>query len=61
MYLLREESRLSSTRIGNTLGGKDHSTVLYAQKRLESQMEQDPLLRQDVVHVRQIIAAQKSS
>jgi chromosomal replication initiator protein len=61
MYLLREESRLSSTRIGNTLGGKDHSTVLYAQKRLESQMEQDPLLRQDVVHVRQIIAARKSS
>ncbi|MCH8102939.1 MAG: chromosomal replication initiator protein DnaA [Chloroflexi bacterium] len=60
MYLLREESGLSSTRIGNLLGGKDHSTVLYAQKRLESQVEQEPLLRQDLVHIRQTVSARKS-
>ena len=61
MYLLREESGLSSTRIGNLLGGKDHSTVLYAQKRLESQVEQEPLLRQDLVHIRQTVSARKTA
>ncbi len=61
MYLLREESGLSSTRVGTLLGGKDHSTVLYAQKRLESQLEQDPLLRQDLVLIRQQIARRKPS
>jgi chromosomal replication initiator protein len=61
MYLLREESGLSSTRIGAFLGGKDHSTVLYAQKRLEEQVDQDPLIRHDLVHVRQAIATRKTA
>ena len=61
MYLLREESGLSSTRIGAFLGGKDHSTVLYAQKRLEEQVDQDPLIRQDLVHVRQAITSRKTA
>jgi chromosomal replication initiator protein len=61
MYLLREESGLSSTRVGSLLGGKDHSTVLYAQKRLESQLEQDPLMRQDLVLIRQQIVRRKPS
>jgi chromosomal replication initiator protein len=56
MYLLREESHLPSTRVGEALGGKDHSTVLYAQKRFESQLEADPALRQEIVSIRQTIA-----
>ena len=57
MYLLREESHLPSTRIGQLLGGKDHSTVLYAQKKLEEDLERDPQLRQALVSIRQSIAA----
>lgn len=57
MYLLREESRLPSTRVGELLGGKDHSTVLYAQKRFEEQIETDPALRQDLNAIRQAIVA----
>ena len=57
MYLLREESHLPSTRIGLLLGGKDHSTVLYAQKKLEEELERDPQLRQSLVSIRQSIAA----
>ena len=57
MYLLREESHLPSTRSGQLLGGKDHSTVLYAQKKLEEDLERDPQLRQALVSIRQSIAA----
>ena len=32
MYLLREESHLPSTRVGEIMGGKDHSSVLYGQR-----------------------------
>ncbi len=56
MYLLREESRLPSTRVGELLGGKDHSTVLYAQKRCEEQLETDPDFRQELIAIRQAIS-----
>lgn len=60
MYLLREESQLSSTRVGLTLGGKDHSTVLYAQKHMEEQLEADPGLRQELTVIRQVIGNRRS-
>lgn len=61
MYLLREESQLSSTRVGATLGGKDHSTVLYAQKHMEEQLETDPGLRQELTVIRQVIGSRKNA
>ncbi len=48
MYLLREESHLPSTRIGELLGGKDHSSVLYAQRKVSQQLATDPSLRQEL-------------
>ena len=60
MYLLREESRLPSTRVGELLGGKDHSTVLYAQRRFEEQLESDPSMRQDLITIRQAISSRAS-
>lgn len=61
MYLLREESGLSSTRIGTFLGGKDHSTVLYAQKRVTAQLKDEPLLRQDLTRIRRAITDREFS
>jgi len=61
MYLLREESHLSSTRVGATLGGKDHSTVLYAQKHMEEQLEADPGLRQELTVIRQVIGNRRGA
>ncbi|MBI4306176.1 MAG: chromosomal replication initiator protein DnaA [Chloroflexi bacterium] len=61
MYLLREESQLSSTRVGLTVGGKDHSTVLYAQKHMEQQLENDPGMRQELTLIRQSIGARRGA
>ena len=55
MYMLREEAHLTSTRVGQALGGKDHSTVLYAQKRFEQLLETDSSVRQQLAAVRDII------
>jgi chromosomal replication initiator protein len=55
MYMLREDAHLTSARVGKSLGGKDHSTVLYAQKRFEQLMETDSSMRQHLAAVRDII------
>ena len=61
MYLLREEAGLPSTKVGEALGGKDHSTVLYAQKRLEESIDSDPSLRQELAAIRKIASELKSA
>jgi chromosomal replication initiator protein len=55
MYMLREDAHLTSARVGQALGGKDHSTVLYAQKRFEQFMETDSSVRHQLAAVRDII------
>ena len=42
MYLSCVMSELSSTDIGRAFGGKDHSTVLHARKKIEKKIEEDP-------------------
>jgi chromosomal replication initiator protein len=42
MYLACVMSDMSSTDIGRAFGGKDHSTVLHARKKIEKNIEQDP-------------------
>jgi chromosomal replication initiator protein len=42
MYLCCTMTELSSTDIGRAFGGKDHSTVLHARKKIEKKVEEDP-------------------
>ena len=42
MYLCCAMTELSSTDIGRAFGGKDHSTVLHARKKIEKKIEEDP-------------------
>jgi chromosomal replication initiator protein len=51
-YMLREESRLTATHAGAVLGGKDHSSVLYAQKRFEEELASSPEVRKLAAEVR---------
>ena len=53
MYLLREEANLPFAAIGHVLGGKDHSTVMHACKRISKQVTVDTHLRRDVTNLRE--------
>ena len=55
MYMLREDAHLTSTRIGQAIGGKVHSTVLYAHKRFEQLMEIDKSNRDHLAALRNIL------
>jgi chromosomal replication initiator protein len=53
MYLIREETAISLPKIGNTLGGRDHSTILYGCDKIRDQLETDETLRRDVMAIRE--------
>jgi len=48
MYVIRKMTKLSFPEIGQLFGGKDHSTVIYAIKKVESLMQEDKKIR-DIV------------
>jgi chromosomal replication initiator protein len=53
MYLLREESNISLPQIGAALGGRDHSTVMYACEKVADMLESDDRLRRKVINIRE--------
>ncbi len=52
-YLLRQEAGASLTQIGQWLGGRDHTTVLYACERIAASLEEDSALRREVQAIRE--------
>jgi chromosomal replication initiator protein len=48
MYLCRTLTEMPLTEIGKVLGGRDHTTVLYACDRVREMMEVDPQYQQTV-------------
>ena len=44
MYLARQLTELSLQQIGAYFGGRDHSTVLHACRKVEEALENDPRL-----------------
>ncbi len=55
MYLLREEANISLPQIGEALGGRDHTTVMYACDKVADLLERDDRLRRQVLDVREQI------
>ncbi|UCC90047.1 MAG: chromosomal replication initiator protein DnaA [Anaerolineales bacterium] len=53
MYLAREEMNTSLPKIGQALGGRDHTTVLYGSEKIATQIESDGSLRRDVMSIRE--------
>ncbi len=41
MYIVREITDLSMVEIGQTFGGRDHSTVVYATRQVEKKLQRD--------------------
>ena len=52
MYLMREFTALSTPRIGEAFGGRDHTTVLYALSKIAELAETDPRLRVALEEIR---------
>ena len=42
MYIVREITQMSMVEIGQTFGGRDHSTVVYAVRQVEKDIKKDP-------------------
>lgn len=55
MYLLREDTKASFPDIGTKLGGKDHSTVIHAYKKISEEIENNENLKQEINLIREKI------
>ncbi len=53
MYLLREEANLSLPQIGEMLGGRDHTTVMYGCDKVADLLERDSRMRRQVLSLRE--------
>jgi chromosomal replication initiator protein len=57
MFLMRAETDVSLLRIGQELGGRDHSTVLHACTKIDGESEGNEDLRRELAAVREMIYA----
>src|SRR3989442_1700429 len=55
MYLMREETEAPLMRIGEALGGRDHSTVLHGCEKIEREMAENDDFRRDVGALRELL------
>ena len=59
MYLLRHETGASLPQIGEVVGGRDHTTVMYGVDRVADRMETDDALRRQVLMLRETLYGEK--
>ena len=57
MYLARELTNLSLPDIGRNFGGRDHSTVLHACKKVEQIQQKDLSVKKSLTQLRELIKA----
>ncbi len=53
MYLMRELGGVSLPKIGEELGGRDHTTVMYACDKVADMIETDDRVRRQVLQLRE--------
>jgi chromosomal replication initiator protein len=53
MYVLREDANVSLPQIGDSMGGRDHTTVMHACNKVSGLIETDSKLRRKVIEVRE--------
>lgn len=58
MYLLREETGASLPQIGEALGGRDHTTVMYAHEKMKEEVETNDQRRREFLAIREYLYKQ---
>ncbi len=53
MYLAREELQLTLPQIGESLGGRDHTTVIYGVEKISQCLDSDDSIRREVLAIRE--------
>jgi len=60
MFLMRE-TNVSLPQIGQAMGGRDHTTVMYACEKIADLLERDDKVRRQVVQIRQQLYGQQAA
>jgi chromosomal replication initiator protein len=55
MYLMREEAGISLPQIGELLGGRDHTTVMYGCDKVATLVDTDESLRRQVLQIKEFL------
>jgi len=55
MYLCRELTEYSLPRIGEIFGGKDHTTVIHAHRKISSEIKKDENLQRNIKEIKEMI------
>jgi chromosomal replication initiator protein len=53
MYLARVELQLTLPQIGDSLGGRDHTTVIYGVEKINQSIDSDDGTRREVLAIRE--------
>ncbi len=61
MYLIREETHLALSQIGDLLGGRDHSTIVHGYQKIAADINSDHQLRRDVLAIRETVYSRSSA
>ncbi len=56
MFLSREHTNLSLAQIGQELGGRDHSTVIYACEKIRKEMVENPYVELTIKNLSKLIS-----
>jgi len=58
MYLMREQGGVSLPKIGQEVGGRDHTTVMYACDKVADLIERDDRVRKQVLQIKEQLYGQ---
>jgi len=53
MFLMRKEIKSSYPNIGEILGKRDHTTAIHAYKKIESEIENDKQIKEEINLIRE--------
>jgi chromosomal replication initiator protein len=53
MYLIRQETQVSLSEIGQLFGGRDHTTVLHAWQKIDRTLPTNSTLQSDIAAIRE--------